>query len=334
MALFKNVDDIKRFLAGNQKNLSENTIMPFVEQAEIRYIIPVIGNEFFTELDEYYNPAEGDTPEANSKLDLAIARIQRSLAYYTLLDALPFLNVTVGNIGVQESNSEKSSPVRQWSYVELITTTTENADTFLDNALEFLEKKADDYTTWKESDAYTQSKELFINNAKELSKYLLTNNSRRVYLALRPFIARAEDLYIKPAIGTELFAEMKAYVLDSEQPEPYQPIVYGLIQKALAQLTLFLSIPEVQFVTTGFGLKLQGQMLAAGNKLTPALADIGPIKENAWQLADRYLTELKRYLDENAATIETYQNSTVYKSTTRRRYQLPDNSNSNSFRVK
>jgi len=326
--LFKSVEDLKKYLAGNQKNLSDATLMPFVEQAEIRYLIPVIGQEFYQQLNSAYNSPT--TPGAS--LILAINRIQRALAYYTLADAIPFLSVAIGNAGIQETNTGNSTPVRQWTYNEIVTATSENADTFLDSALEFLENNAADYPVWKNSAAYTRSRELFINNARELSAFLPIGNSRRVYLVLRTFIARAEDLYIRPALGAALFEEMKAHVLAPATAAPaYRVILHRLIQKALAQLTLYLAIPSVQFVATAFGFKLQNQMLAAGNRLNADLADVDSIRQDAWKLAETYQTELKKYLDDNVTAIANYK--AVFESQTRRRYELYDNANQPTFRV-
>lgn len=331
--MFKDVDEIKKHFSGVQKNMTTKTVMPFVDQAAIRYIIPAIGEEFYGEIKEAY---KGDTTD--TKLKNAIEHIQRALAYYTFLDALPFLSMAIGDLGAHETQTQNSTPVRQWVYNNMEAACAASADIFLDNLLLFLETKADDYPTWKNSEAYTVSKELFFTSASEISRYINIGNSRRAYLVLRTYIRRAEDMYLLPVLGSDLFEDLKAkHKANSFSADEKK--LFEKMRKPLAQHTLSEALTEAGMLISGFqivggGIRIVNDNEGVKQRLATSPEQLSALKNNAEKLAAMYRNDLKLYLDNNADTFELYKNSTFYvDQTIRRTYQLPDNSNSPSFRV-
>lgn len=332
--MFRNVDEIKVHFSGVQKKMSDSTIMPFVEQAAIRYLVPYIGAGFYESLRAAH---VGGVPTADQAL--AIERVQRTLAYYTFLDALPFLSMAIGDLGAHETSTQNSMPARQWVYNNLEAACAANADTFLESLLSFLEENAAKYTLWSGSAQYSESKELFFYNAGELAKYLNMASGHIAYITLRPYIRRAEDLHITPLLGEALTAQIKtakaAKTMNADQKQLAEKVY-----KALAQLSLAEAIAEAGLLLSGFQISSGRIRIVNGNeKLKETLAaspmQLQALKSNCEKLGAQYMADLKRYLDNNATVHAAYQSSAYYQgeSQIRRTYQAPDNSGSTSFRV-
>ena len=316
--LINNQQELKEILGGAiNKNLSWASIGNFIGQAETKHIIPVIGRELYNELDT--TPAADRTPEQK----VALGLLGQSLAYYGLLEALPFLNTQIGDGGIQES----SSPARQWVFHEMQETASSNADTFLDQALSFFEFNAAKFNSWTNSDAFTISKELFISSTEELSRYINIQRSRRTFLAFRPFLLRAQDIYIVPALGEELAAELEAARKSGlALPADLQKLL-KVVQPALAHFALLEAAPELAIAITSGGFKVLSENEGIRQRLGASGSQLSALRNNSERLGGIYMTNLKSYLD---SIIQVGETDPADKQQS---FTAPDNSGSASFWV-
>lgn len=318
--LFKETSEIKLHIAIN-KNMAFNTLSPYIEQAETTYIIPLISQELYDELDEAYN-GEDDLSEEQEKL---LKKIQRPLAYYSLAEAAPFLNLSISDLGLQQEQDKDgmSTPVAQWRYENYIKSLWDNADRFADKLLEFLEKNKDDYEEWAESDAYTITKELFINSAAELSKFININNSRRAYLAIRPFIAIAEQKYFIASISQELFDEIKEEIKSDDLSDENKTLLEK-IKTPLAHFALFEAIPQISISIESKGFKINSSTDGFNSNDKAEMKMIEDLKQSSINLANQFMSIMKKYLDDNADDYPLYKDSDNYNDE-QPRTQLPNN---------
>lgn len=332
--MFKSVEEIKLYFSGVQRNMSDRTLMPFVEMAALRYIIPFVGEAFYRELETAHKSDGGGTPAQK----LAIVPIQRALAYYTFLDALPILSLAMGDLGVHEVNTTNSTPARQWVYNNLESACAGNADIYLDQALSYLEKFAGEYPTYVASGEYLESKELFFSSADELSRYINMGGSRIAYQTLRVYIRRAEDIYIRPTTGQPLFDSLKSKAKDKSLTAS-EKLLMEKILKTLSQYSLYEALTESGVMLSGFQISSGRIRVINSNevvkdRLSADAKGLQGLKQNTERLGTQYMAELRRFLDENAVSIPLYQESEFFKKADMQRsYQLPDNSNSQSFSV-
>src|SRR4051812_29978099 len=200
--LFKDTADIRRVLPRVSANYQFPDMEPFITLAEEKYIIDYISQEFYDELNDAY----AATPSAEQLA--AIRKLQFAIGYFSLLEAMPHLGLQIASAGVGLGNSDTTTQVPQWKEFQLVSSLASNGESFLDKALSFLETNKADYPTWATSDAYTISKELFINTAKELNIYVPIFQSRRAYLSLRPLIKDVQELTIVGTIGQDLYEDL------------------------------------------------------------------------------------------------------------------------------
>jgi len=327
--MFKDVSQLKKHLAGVQKKLSEGTIMPYVDQAAAKYIIPSIGLEFYEELRDLALAAQEPAQEHQA---LAITLLQRSVAYYALLEALPFLVVQIGDLGVVEVDITNSTPIRQWNFYNLETVTATNGDTYLDQFLLHLERYADEFPTWMASDEFTLSRELLINSTGELNKHVPISNSRRAFLALRPYLVRATDLYILPLTGQDLLDK----ILDPPDGVKEYKTAAGHLAKALAQYAMLEALPELALQLNGAGFRLLADHDGIRERLNTKEEERRMRYTKALSLATQYLATAKHYLQQHVAQLPEFEQSPAYEAPQPgqlRPTKLKDNSNKPSFRV-
>jgi hypothetical protein len=325
MSLITTVDQLKQYLGGLQKNINAATILPFVDQAEAKYLTEAIGPEMLEQL------AGGGLGTFEEQL---FGNLQRSLAFYTVLEAAPFLLIQMGDAGFGEIGNGNTQPLRQWVANKMEIAAFQNGDAFLDQALQFMEDNAAQFPIWTASDSYTINRELFITSTRELSKIISIRNSRRTFLMLRPFIDRAETIYFRSLLGEAFFAELKTQLASDSLTTDNRDLVNRL-NKALGNLALVEALPEISVQISANGIRVLVDNDGIQQKLTASRVDVEALRANSERVGKMYLADFTSYLLGNAeAKFPTYFNSDTYQaSLDKPRYQRPDNCNSPTFTV-
>lgn len=250
--LFKTAAELKAKLGGLQKNVSESTLFPFAEQATRVHLVPYLGETFLTDLDTWYN-ADPFVPDVqNAK---AVELLQYALAYYSYLEAFPFLLVHSGDSGIKESSGGNFTPARQFVLTKVEIAALRTADLAMDQALAYLYDNAvTHFPSLASSALYEEAKKQLLQNAKQFSLYYWISENRRSYLMLLPYIKRAEELYIKSITCDELLAEIKSQLLAGTLSGHYQTLT-NLLRSALAQYALAEAVAELPVELTGGALR-------------------------------------------------------------------------------
>lgn len=328
--LFQTTEEFTNYVSISRNIDFTKDLAPHISSAEMDILIPILGADFYKELDDAYNASPRSLSTEIADL---IPMVQRPLAYYTLWIASPFWNVKVGDIGFQETRSSEgsSSSASQWRVAGITQASVKSADRAMDNLLKYLEVHKSDFTTWEQSSEYTATKSDFINSADQYP-FNLIGGSRRTWIRLRGFLPMAEDLYIRPRLGDALFYDIKSKLVNGGATSHDQNLI-KMIQKALAylmlkdaipSLTLDLSNPTSIQVTTDFSV----------NQMTASAAQnaIDKLQAQYDAFGDKYSAQINEYLDNNSIHFPLYQSSKFYKPINPS-YEFPDNANRSSFFV-
>jgi hypothetical protein len=332
MALLKDIAALKSYVPVN-KNMSYDTLSPFIAQAELTYIIPVIGQDLYDDINTAYNGVYGAAGVDASLLPY----IQRALAYFTVLEAAPFLTVMISDLGIQEQQSKEgtSRTVAQWTYNKIIDSLTNNADRSLDDLLKFLEDNKDDYPEWADdADLYTITKNLFINSATELSEYVNIFGSRSTFKAIRKFILLAEENYFIPAMGQEMYDELKAQLLAGTLTSANNTLL-NKIKRPLANYAVWHAIPHLRLNVSSNGIRVHSFTDSQHSK--QPVTDNSPLADlmqSLYNTAQSGLASFKYFLDDNVEDYPTYEDSDTYEA----EFPQPDsdvrdNSDSQTFMI-
>ncbi|WP_421830225.1 DUF6712 family protein [Larkinella sp.] len=307
--LINDTPQLKAVLGGVQKTMQWPTWQPFVEQAELKYLLPAIGDALYDELSAVTNP-EGRTVRLLKHLRIATA-------YYAYFIGLPQLVSTNGDAGVSVSNPSQAQPMGKWLYVSMKKDLIANADRALEDALFYLESYADEFPIWKNSPAYSLTHGSFLHSATELTRYFPhAQKSRRLYLAQREYIQKAEDFYLQPLLGKPFFDDLKAKLTDSaytfsdEETHALQLLRFALANESFRESIPFLNLTE------------DWRLLAETDGITNE--DYLPrdrreeLALRAEKEAEKFAGLLKNYLDKTASptVLTAYYTSAAYTAPT------------------
>ncbi len=318
---------MKACFARLNANASFASFSSFIKDAEEKYIVPLIGESLYTEINTWYNTAPLVTNAEKSSL---LAQLQRPLTFYTLLEAGPSMLLDMGDEGIMEGSVDNANAPRQWTVKNLMEYLSANADTFAESVLQFLEKKATDYPTWNGSDFRKEARSLFISSGKMWKDAGADiDQPHRFFLNRINSIKRVEDTIIQDIIGTELQDALRQKLKDGNPTEAETKLIEK-IRPVVAYHALADSIPRVSFTISSSGVRILNehdgitQKNLAGNDVISAR-----VQDNL-SLAKRYEQTLRKFLIDNKSDYplwpvpETYTDAGAV-------YQRPDNKGKRSF---
>lgn len=93
-------------------NYDVSNLLPYVSIAEKIWVIPIIGNDLYQEIDEQlHTPSGGTLSPENATLLTESGGLWQYLAFATLLEGLPFIWVSLTEAGLQLGKSDNSDSV-------------------------------------------------------------------------------------------------------------------------------------------------------------------------------------------------------------------------------
>lgn len=243
--LIKNEIELKGILGGVQQQISMGTMEPFIKQAELEYLEPVLGTDFLEEISSYDD-------EAVDKAKKLREYLQISVAHYALAHAAPQLVVAIGDVGMAMNVQGGMAAVPKWTYAELVKTGLNTGDSFLEKALIFLEKNEDlaiddtkVFQTWLDSECFVALKEGFLQNATTMTRYFpALQGSRRMFIKLRGYLQEAESDWLPGQLGEDLVASLLTHRDSSEliEKKAVDYVRYVIVNKAFSKAIPYLNI--------------------------------------------------------------------------------------------
>jgi hypothetical protein len=321
MSLIKTVAELKKYIAIDE-NTSMATLQPFIDEAEQLYLKDLLGPAFYDELIELYEASvveESPTPLSDEIAEL-LPYVQRPLAYYTLLQAIPQMSVTVGELGIRQHRSDKSDSAPRWKEDKLIFNALRNADIHADKLLEFLELKAtddNDYETWFTSTANTKNSGFIVYSTLIASRHIDINNSRRVYLKLRGKMQEIEKRFIPKLIGEEQYNEIIADLVAGDVSADNKALI-DLIEPIVSKRALFMQLQFMRVQITENGIFVYSgtdDLYALGQLATDT--DIKTLKAQLMDGELGYVADeqrLRQFILDNIADYPEIKATGVYKT--------------------
>ena len=311
--LFKTVDEIKTLLPiGTGNNF--NRLKPHIQNAENKYIKPLLGTDMYDELEEFYEAVYPATPnDAQIATKTLLEKVQHAvihLAYYIGFD---FLNVSVTDAGFNRIESEKTKGLFKYQEDNLKQYFSDAGYNALDDVLVFIEENIAQFGEFAAEQNHTDIKQAFLPTVKVVEAIPFNlQGSRLTFLALQPGIAFVEDTVIKTALGTTMYANLKAEMLKTANADAALMALVPLVRKPLIYLASVHLMEETGATLGDKGLYFEKTDSTVTNTSIKAPAEIervaAMIARNRY-VGNSYLALLKSYLAENFP--EDYTGSTV-----------------------
>ena len=329
------IDNLSQVLSAASINVS-NTIenwYPYIEEAQETFIKPVLGIGLYEQLQDAMalDPVPPDDVTTMENLAKLLELVRKPLALYALWLGADEFGVSVSSQGIQviETQTHKTAP--QYRVQNLKENWIRRANTSLDLVLKFLDEHREDYSAYICQDA-----DLFLRNTLEFNSEVDIRESRRVFVALKPVIRSVERKYIRPALSSELFDDLKSALKSNEELTEDQKVLLDLIRPALAHLTMARALVEISIDVLDWGI-----FDTAGNTFTNVSSKQASNSERIAAMAEANqrdgeaeLKALQQFLDETASetVYPEYFKSSRYagKAKAEQRIEFP-NKPDNSF---
>ncbi len=285
MTLIKTSAQIQEHVTVNF-NFDWATISPFVKQAERQYIKSFIGSTLYTDWDTTA-PTTGKAKEA---YDLFV----EASANLAMLKYVPQGNVSVSDGGIQTNSNEFAKPAEWWQIRDLQRAFETNGLSAIDEALVIMEDNESDFSDWVGTEGYTIFKELFTPKTQDFQRFFNINNSRRTFLALRPYIYESQE-----QILNWLDASTLSIIKSGDDLESKQALKY--LQGAQVNHTVAKAASSGMFLLKSSGMFTRSEEASLSNTKIDKLSEeeLYRLKQDRTVAGDEYLKKLKEFLLEH-----------------------------------
>jgi hypothetical protein len=294
--IVKSIDQVREVIPVNA-SVDYSTLTPYLQIAEDKFLLPVLGQSFYDELDSAENPTE-----AQAK---ALKKCRAASVNYAMYHGFDMLNVTFADNGYLRS--DKDTGLYRYQEENLKDRFKNDAFDNLDNLIEYLQTNASTFEQFRSSQFYTDTKGTFFPNTRSFNDIYNINNSRLVFLQIARFFDRVIDFEIVPAIGRTLYdkvvAEMKKETGSGQQPDISLITLTPYIRKPLAYLAVAYGIDEIGLRITEKGLYFETSQAGSNSNIQTILAS-AELKQQIYQrvkkTGDSYKAMLFNYLRDHS----------------------------------
>jgi hypothetical protein len=271
---------------------------PFTKRAERKYIKSLIGSAQLSDIIEHVYDENAGTPIDEVKLLL-----EEAAAHYCLLIAIPFLELSISNLGFKKTTTTNSENADWKDMRDLKRYLLETANEAIDDAVEIMEDNATDFNSWKTSDLFTVFKKNIIRHTREFQKSFDINNSRKTFLSLQAPMYEVEEQYLLPMLGQCTLDFIKEVSIDEKviRVQELSRLAVGALTVAKVAIT-----GKFLFTSTSFQVRTD-ELPWEKSKLelsADALENLRADRQNAGQ---EFLKKIKTIVVANPSVFTCYQ---------------------------
>lgn len=300
--LFQNVSEIKTILPIGVGN-DFNRLKPHIENAENRFIKPLLGLAMFNALETLYKAEQSLEPDETEVIRRELVqKVQFAIIHLAFHVGFDFLNVSVTDAGFQRIETERTKGLYKYQEDSIKAFFAETGFNALDDVLLFLEVNIGSFTEFSESENYPKLKKAFLPNVDTIENIPFNiHRSRLIFLALQPAFSYVEDTSIRAVLGAVIYATVKAEMAKAEPAEKVL-LLLPYIRKPLIYLASAMLMEETGATLGDKGLyfaKNEDQQRAKVVKAPSTEERIAVMVKRNRLIGDSYLEMLKTYLIDN-----------------------------------
>lgn len=293
------------------RNMQFATLQPFVEQAD-RHLQQLIG----TDQHAAVVAALGTSPAE------PLATLLTLCTRYTALRALQLgvwqLRNHVSELGVQQSYSDSagmSRPAPVEDAKKLQVTYQQQAYDTAEQILQHLESNTASFPLWANSEQFTTVAGCFVRNLAMLQQHLPLITSRQTFVAIRPYLLKAQKYFVRAKAGLALLTDLLEYQekeLKGESLAAY-PAKYANLLPLCAEATalrgMLTALPYTNMVLLNNSLYLEDYNSGLEHTSKANYNRLLHMREDLRETAGMAENALDNYLQENVADLPLYEAS-------------------------
>ena len=284
--------DLKKYLPVNV-NTSFSTLAPHLGLAEQNYIIPLLGKKLYNKIAAEEEPEEsgsGSGSESGSAENLELwatlkDEVKFAVIHMAFYLGYPVLSVSISDAGAGSKVDEtkrlfrrQEEKLERYFQIEGLNK--------LDKVLDLLYDNIEVFSDFEESDFYKDAKNTLIPDTKTFNKIYNINNSRLVFLKMKYYIKRVEDIELQHMIGRVFFKEL----LDADFSQNKYKEIISDIRSYIVHMAIAVGIGELKKQPTEKGLIFENSTNEGFNVLQVETSEIKQTTVFAKETAESYLS--------------------------------------------
>ena len=297
--LFSTISEIKTILpigVGNEFN----RLKPHIENAENRYIKPLLGFDMYEALIQLYGTEDSQEPTDDEILRRELlAKVQFATIHLAFHIGFDFLNISVTDAGFQRIETERTKGLYKYQEDSIKAFFAESGFNALDDVLTFLELNIDSFEEFMTSENFNKLITSFLPNVKTIEEIPFNiRRSNLIFLALKPSVAYIEDITIRPVLGEVIYATVKEEMA-KETVDDKVLALFPYIRKPLIYLASAMLMEETGATLYDKGLyfeKNEDQQRAKTVKAPATEETIARMVNRSRLIGNNYLELLKTQL--------------------------------------
>lgn len=291
-------EEFKQYLPVNV-NLRYETVASYLVLTENNYIKPLLGTTLFNRLVTWYEANANDTGTSLDKQLLDLVRFAEiRLALWKGFDSIQAM---ISDTGIA-TNVEKDNRLYRYQEENIKSNFKNEGFDQLDSVLIFLEDNISDFPQFETSKYYTELNNSLIHNTAEFNECFNIDNSRLVFLKMKPFIRDVELIKLQHRIGSAFYNELLTADNTLDKYARILPAIrFSVVYGAVAD-----GIGELHKLPTEKGLVFESNF-ADNVEVKPIEAE--QLKETQIQFArkaESYLDSAIHIINENKADYPLY----------------------------
>lgn len=288
------------------ENSDIDVLQPHLDSAEKKFLLPVLGKDFYDELIE---GLEADTPD--DKWQALKPYLLKPIAWNGFY---LFFRKPVGNLshsGFFKNRFEHTDAPAKWEIDQIKDDLICNADTALDELIAFLRENIADYEGWADSEYFSRNAGRMISTPDQFNSFVNIGCSGRVFQRLGYHRDIAER-NIRKTVCTGLFVRIQNELAGDPEITPAITALMDYIRPMIAFDTMRMAIAMIPFYQFNGGLY---SWTYADGTLTKSALTAAQTGQMAILFANQYeeaRNELLSFLKRNLADYPEYATSDCY----------------------
>lgn len=304
--LITNIDQLQAAGLDLDENTNFDVIDPHLRDSERNFLIPVLGKDFFDEINQ-----DLDSQTPTEKFVLLLPYLQKPVAYNGYYQ---FFKKPVGQLshtGYMRNKLDYADHAPKWEFDQLKADLICKADRAMDELISYLNENKDEFTLWDSGEYRRTNKNLLISSAEIFNTFINIACSGRVFQRLLHFRQSAER-NIERVICKPLFDKIKTQLSgDEEMTEAVKDII-PYLQRLVAYDSMVKGVLMLPFTYAEGGIYIYSYMDGTLSKTGINATEARMLSDQWRELYQDARNDLMRYLEDNLADYPEFQNSTCY----------------------
>lgn len=327
MMLVTTIDQVRDVIGSAIRQEGSLEILnPYLKKTEEKLIADLIGQQQVTAL---YTASTGSLARLKS---LALSAI----IWNAYQEAWHQAFYQMGSTGVNRLVPKNTETLFRYQEDAIKEDIIRKADESIEDLMLFLESNIDSFPLYKDSPEYAKNFAFLISTPGTLQRSLPeVSKSFRMYMVLRGFMDRAENMTVRGVLGEDLYTDLKSKISSAEALNTHYKKLLNLSQDLAAPTTLLEAMPWITVQFSPSGIRIM--------KVFNNLKDETPLSDVQTQwLMDNLRTRMKDaksalrvYLNSTASStvFPEYFNSPLYQAPGSKQWVMPNNEGKKHFRL-